>query len=242
MHDTLKYLSLDPIFRKFYHNTLTFRMLYAFHENFVLPLSHDEVVHGKGSLLNKMPGDDWQKFAGLRLLFGYMYGQPGKKLLFMGDEFGQWSEWYHEVSLDWHLLDDSRHAGVWRWLADLNRVYRAEASLWAEDFSAAGFEWIDCNDMEQSIISSVRLGREPKELILVVCNFTPRPRYHYRVGVPRAGFWQEILNSDAGDYGGSGHGNWGGLHSDPVAWHSRQNSLDLTVPPLGALFFKWREA
>jgi len=239
MHDTLKYLSIDPVFRKYYHNTLTFRMLYAFHENFVLPLSHDEVVYGKGSLLAKMPGDDWQKFANLRLLLGYMYGQPGKKLLFMGGEFGQWSEWYHEVSLDWHLLDHPSHAGVLKWAADLNQAYRREPSLFTQDFAPAGFEWVDCNDLDQSVISFLRRGAEG-EVMLVVCNFTPVPRLHYRVGVPHAGFWGEILNSDALDYGGSGHGNLGGVEAAAIPCHGRPFSLDLTVPPLGALFFEAR--
>jgi 1,4-alpha-glucan branching enzyme len=237
MHDTLKYMAVDPVFRKYHHNTLTFRMLYAFHENFILPLSHDEVVYGKGSLLNKMPGDDWQKFANLRLLLGYMYGQPGKKLLFMGGEFGQWSEWYHEASLDWHLLDYPRHAALQRWVEDLNRFYRQEPALFTQDFTPAGFEWIDCNDMEQSVITFLRKGREG-EMILVACNFTPVPRHNYRVGVPQGGFWQEVLNSDAVDYGGSGQGNLGGLEAVPIPFHGRFHSLNLTLPPLGAVFFK----
>ena len=237
MHDTLKYLAVDPVFRKYHHNTLTFRMLYAFHENFLLPLSHDEVVYGKGSLLAKMPGDDWQKFANLRLLFGYLFGQPGKKLLFMGGEFGQWSEWYHEASLDWHLLDEPRHAGLQRWVEDLNRVYRQEPALFTQDFSLAGFQWIDCNDWEQSVITFLRHGRAG-EMVLVSCNFTPVPRHQYRVGVPQGGFWQEILNSDAMDYGGSGHGNLGGLEAAPIPCHGRSHSLTLTLPPLGVVFFK----
>jgi 1,4-alpha-glucan branching enzyme len=237
MHDTLKYMSIDPVYRKFHHNTLTFRMLYAFQENFLLPLSHDEVVYGKGSLLTKMPGDDWQKFANLRLLFGYMYGQPGKKLLFMGGEFGQWSEWYHEASLDWHLLDDPRHAALQRWVEDLNRVYRQEPALFTQDFTPAGFEWVDCNDVIQSVITFLRKGRDG-ELVLVACNFTPVPRHNYRVGVPRGGFWQEVLNSDAWEYGGSGQGNLGGLEAVPIAFHGRDHSLTLTLPPLGAVFFK----
>ena len=237
MHDTLKYMAVDPVFRRYHHNTLTFRMLYAFQENFLLPLSHDEVVYGKGSLLTKMPGDDWQKFANLRLLLGYMYGQPGKKLLFMGGEFGQWSEWYHEASLDWHLLDEPRHAALQRWVEDLNRVYRQEAALFTQDFTPAGFEWIDCNDVMQSVITFLRKGREG-ELVLVACNFTPVPRYNYRVGVPTGGFWQEILNSDAVEYGGSGHGNLGGLEAAPIPCHGRLHSLNLTLPPLGVVFFK----
>jgi 1,4-alpha-glucan branching enzyme len=237
MHDTLKYMAVDPVFRRYHHNTLTFRMLYAFQENFLLPLSHDEVVYGKGSLLTKMPGDDWQKFANLRLLFGYMYGQPGKKLLFMGGEFGQWSEWYHEASLDWHLLNDPRHAALQRWVEDLNRVYRQEPALFTQDFTPTGFEWIDCNDVMQSVITFLRKGREG-ELVVVACNFTPMPRYNYRVGVPAGGFWQEILNSDAVSYGGSGHGNLGGMEAAPIPCHGRLHSLNLTLPPLGAVFFR----
>jgi 1,4-alpha-glucan branching enzyme len=237
MHDTLKYMSVDSVFRKFHHNTLTFRMLYAFHENFILPLSHDEVVYGKGSLLHKMPGDNWQKFANLRLLLGYMYGQPGKKLLFMGGEFGQWSEWYHEASLDWHLLDYAQHAALQRWVEDLNRLYRQEPALFTQDFTPGGFEWIDCNDVMQSVITFLRKGRDG-EVILVACNFTPVPRHNYRVGVPEGGFWQEVLNSDALNYGGSGQGNLGGVEAAPIPFHGRFNSLNLTLPPLGVVFFK----
>jgi 1,4-alpha-glucan branching enzyme len=237
MHDTLKYMAVDPVFRRYHHNTLTFRMLYAFQENFLLPLSHDEVVYGKGSLLTKMPGDEWQKFANLRLLFGYMYGQPGKKLLFMGGEFGQWSEWYHEASLDWHLLNDPRHAALQRWVEDLNRTYRQEPALFTQDFTPTGFEWIDCNDVMQSVITFLRKGREG-ELVVVACNFTPMPRYNYRVGVPTSGFWQETLNSDAVSYGGSGHGNLGGLEAAPIPCHGRLHSLNLTLPPLGVVFLK----
>jgi 1,4-alpha-glucan branching enzyme len=239
MHDTLKYLSLDPIFRKFSHNTLTFRMLYAFQENFVLPLSHDEVVHGKGSLLQKMPGDDWQKFANLRVLLGYMYSQPGKKLLFMGGEIAQRSEWYHEVSLDWHLLEYPSHHGAQRWMEDLNRVYRQEPALYELDFSPAGFEWVDCSDVDHSVISFLRKGKNPQDLILVVANFTPVVHHNYRVGVPQSGFWQEILNSDAPDYWGSGQGNLGGAEASPLPCHGRFFSLNLTLPPLGIIFLKW---
>jgi 1,4-alpha-glucan branching enzyme len=240
MHDTLEYMSKDPIHRKFHHNRLTFRMLYAFHENFVLPLSHDEVVFGKGSLLRKMPGDDWQKFANLRLLLAYMYAQPGKKLLFMGGEFGQWNEWYHEVSLDWHLLDYPLHAGLQRWVEDLNRAYRHEAALHQLDFDPAGFEWIDCNDSDQSTVSLMRKGRAGDDVIVVGCNFTPVPRHNYLIGVPAAGIWEEILNSDAKDYGGSGQGNLGGVEAMPIPYHNRPYSLNLTIPPLGAVFFKRR--
>jgi 1,4-alpha-glucan branching enzyme len=238
MHDTLAYLSKDPIFRKYCHKTLTFRMLYAFQENFVLPLSHDEVVHGKGSLLYKMPGDDWQKFANLRLLLGYMYSQPGKKLLFMGGEFAQWSEWYHEVSLDWHLVQYQPHLRMQRWVGDLNRLYRQEPALYEQDFSPAGFEWIDCNDVDHSVISFLRQGRNPEDLILVVANFTPVVHLNYRVGVPKSGFWKEILNSDATDYWGSGQGNLGGVEASPLPFHGRFYSLNLTLPPLAIMFFK----
>lgn len=238
MHDTLQYMSQDPIYRRYYHNKLTFRMLYAFHENFVLPLSHDEVVYGKGSLIGKMPGDDWQKFANLRSLFGYMYAQPAKKLLFMGGEIGQWREWAHDGSLDWDLLEQPPHAGLQKWLSDLNRVYREEAALHELDCDPAGFEWIDCNDADSSVLSLMRKAKSSPTIILVVCNFTPVPRYGYRVGAPRGGFWQEILNSDAADYGGSNHGNIGGVEAAPVSLHGRPCSLTLTLPPLGVTFFK----
>ncbi len=213
-------------------------MLYAWTENFVLPLSHDEVVHGKGSLLRKMPGDDWQKFANLRLLFGYMYAQPGKKLLFMGGEFGQWDEWYHEKSLDWHLLEYPPHEGVKRWVEDLNRVYRQEPALYELDFDAAGFQWIDCTDVDHSVVSFLRRGQTTRDLILVVANFTPETHHNYRVGAPRGGYWQELLNSDAPIYGGSGQGNLGGLEASPVPFHGQPYSLNLTLPPLAAVFFK----
>jgi 1,4-alpha-glucan branching enzyme len=238
MHDTLYYMARDPIHRQYHHNMLTFRMLYAFHENFVLPLSHDEVVHGKGSLLGKMPGDDWQKFANMRLLFGYMYTQPGKKLLFMGGEFGQWREWHHDESLDWHLLAYAPHAGLQRWIEDLNGLYRSEPALYELDTHPAGFEWIDCNDAPASVVSCLRKGRSTEAVVLIVCNFTPIPRPNYRVGVPRGGFWREIRNSDAQDYGGAGYGNLGGVEATPVPCHGRPHSLNLTLPPLAAVFFK----
>ncbi|KPK30598.1 MAG: glycogen branching protein, partial [Nitrospira bacterium SG8_3] len=214
MHDTLKYMSQDPVHRKYHHNKLTFRMLYAFHENFALPLSHDEVVYGKGSLLRKMPGDDWQKFANLRLLFGYMYAQPAKKLLFMGGEIGDWNEWYHEKSLDWGLLDHPLHGGIQRWVVDLNGLYKNERALYELDFDPSGFEWIDCNDSQQSTISLLRKGRSAEDTLVVACNFTPVPRHNYWVGVPTGGRWREILNSDAHDYGGSGQGNFGAVQAD----------------------------
>ncbi|MFQ5861687.1 MAG: 1,4-alpha-glucan branching protein GlgB [Candidatus Brocadiales bacterium] len=241
MHDTLEYFSKDPIYRKYHHNLLPFSLLYAFTENFILPLSHDEVVHGKGSLIGKMPGDEWQKFANLRLLFGYMYGHPGKKLLFMGGEFGQWREWNHEESLEWHVLRYLLHQGIQRWIRDLNRLYTTEQALYELDFNPEGFEWIDSHDWEQSIISFIRKGRNPSEIVLVICNFTPVPRYDYRVGVPRDGPWKEVLNSDAKEYGGSGHGNLGMAEATPIPAHGRHYTLSLTLPPLGVLFFKWSE-
>jgi 1,4-alpha-glucan branching enzyme len=238
MHDTLEYMSQDPIYRRYHHNRLTFRMIYAFHENFVLPLSHDEVVYGKRSLLGKMPGDDWQKFANLRALFGYMYAQPGKKLLFMGGEFGQWREWVHDGSLDWDLLGYPLHAGLQRWVQDLNRLYRSEPALHEMDCHPAGFEWIDCDDADSSTVTLIRKGKSTSTIILVICNFTPVPRYSYRIGSPRSGFWQEILNSDAGEYGGSNMGNLGGVETVPVPLHGRPYSLTITLPPLSVSFFK----
>jgi 1,4-alpha-glucan branching enzyme len=213
-------------------------MLYAFHENFTLPLSHDEVVHGKGSLLSKMPGDAWQKSANLRVLLGYMYAQPGKKLLFMGCEFGQLREWNHDDSLDWYLLGYPLHADLRRWVQDLNRFYRSEPALWEVDFAPPGFEWVDCSDVEHSVVSLMRRDRSGSSVILAVCNFTPLPRLKYRVGAPRGGFWREVLNSDAKEYGGSGQGNLGGLEASPSPCHGRPYSLELTLPPLGAVFFK----
>ena len=238
MHDTLDYFSNDPIHRKYHHNKLTFRMLYSFHENFVLPLSHDEVVHGKGSLINKMPGDDWQKFANLRLLFAYMFAQPGKKLLFMGCEFGQYREWSHDRSLDWNLLERPLHRGLMSWVEQLNRVYRSESPLHQFDNDPKGFEWVDCNDAPASVVSLLRKGEDDENPILIVCNFTPVPRLGYLVGVPVGGYWKELLNSDAREYGGSGSGNMGGTEALPEKTHGRPYSLRLTLPPLGALFLR----
>jgi 1,4-alpha-glucan branching enzyme len=238
MHDTLEYFSQDPIHRKYYHNKLTFRMLYSFHENFVLPLSHDEVVYGKGSLIGKMPGDEWQKFANLRLLYAYMFAQPGKKLLFMGDEFGQVSEWSHDRSLDWDVLQYPVHRGLMSWVEQLNRVYRNEPALHWFDNDPNGFEWVDCNDALTSTVSLLRKGTDAENPILVVCNFTPIPRVGYMVGVPSGGYWKEILNSDALEYGGSGAGNMGGAEALAEKAHGRPYSLRLTLPPLGALFLK----
>jgi 1,4-alpha-glucan branching enzyme len=238
MNDTLEYMSQDPIHRRYHHNKLTFRMVYAFHENFVLPLSHDEVVHGKGSLLGKMPGDEWQKVANLRLLFAYMYAQPSKKLLFMGGELGQGREWAHDGSVEWCLLEHAPHAGLQRWVTDLNQLYRSEPALHELDCEPAGFEWIDCNDAEASVISLLRKGKSTGDMILVACNFTPVPRPNYRVGAPRGGFWREVLNSDAISYGGSGQGNLGGIETVPIGLHGHPYSLTIMLPPLAAVFFK----
>jgi 1,4-alpha-glucan branching enzyme len=238
MHDTLKYFALDPIHRKYHHNQLTFRMLYGFTENFVLPLSHDEVVHGKGSLIQKMAGDEWQKFANLRLLFGYMYAQPGKKLLFMGDDFGQVREWGHDISLEWQVLQYPFHSGMLSWVEQLNRLYAREPALHELDTDPQGFEWIDCNDSVASTISLVRKGKSSKQQIVVVCNFTPVPRIGYRLGVPGPGFWRELLNSDAKEYAGSGMGNFGGVLAEKQEVHGRPYSLNLTLPPLAAVFLK----
>jgi 1,4-alpha-glucan branching enzyme len=237
MHDTLQYMCKEPVHRRYHQDKLTFRMLYAFHENFVLPLSHDEVVYGKGSLLGKMSGDDWQKFANLRALYGYMYAQPAKKLLFMGGEFGQWREWSHDGSLDWDLVDYPLHSGVQQWIRDLNRLYRSEPALHELDCEPAGFEWIDCGDAESSVVSLIRKGKSTANLVLAVCNFTPVPRQEYRIGAPRGGFWHEALNSDAWEYGGSGMGNAGGVEVSPQPHHGRPFSLLLTLPPLSAVFF-----
>jgi 1,4-alpha-glucan branching enzyme len=238
MHDTLEYFQHDPIHRRFHHNQLTFRMLYGFTENFVLPLSHDEVVHGKGSLIAKMPGDEWQRFANLRLLFGYMYAQPGKKLLFMGGEFGQVREWAHDTSLEWHVLQYPVHSGVQKWVEQLNRIYREQPGLHELDNESGGFEWIDCNDNMASTVSLLRKAKSPKEQVVVVCNFTPVPREGYRLGVPSGGFWRELLNSDAKEYAGSGMGNMGGVQAEKKPEHGRPYSLMLTLPPLSVLFLK----
>jgi 1,4-alpha-glucan branching enzyme len=238
MHDVLNYMQQDPVFRTYHQNEITFSLVYAFAENFVLPFSHDEVVYGKGSMIRKMPGDDWQKFANLRLLYGFMFGHPGKKLLFMGDEFGQWSEWNHDASLEWHLLEQPCHAGLKRWVRDLNTLYRGESLLHTMDFNSAGFEWVDCKDFQRSIISFLRRGRNPNDQLLFVCNFTPVVRQNYRVGVPLEGYWKEILNSDAPLYGGSGQGNFGGLSTVPLPIHGRPFSLNMTLPPLGIVIFR----
>ena len=240
MHDILEYMTKDPIYRKYHHNNLTFSLLYAYHENFILPFSHDEVVHGKGSMIRKMPGDDWQKFANLRVLYGFMFAHPGKKLLFMGNEFGQWNEWNHDSSLEWYLLEIPMHQGLQRWVKDLNSVLSAEPALYELDYSPDGFQWIDCHDSEQSTLSFIRKARAPGECILCVCNFTPVPRYPFCVGVPYPGFWQEILNSDSEFYGGSGLGNMGGKSTQQIYCHGRPYALQIMLPPLAAVFFKWK--
>ncbi|MBI4309412.1 MAG: 1,4-alpha-glucan branching protein GlgB [Candidatus Omnitrophica bacterium] len=241
MHDTLVYMTKDPIYRKYHHNDLTFSFYYAFTENFLLSLSHDEVVHGKGALAAKMPGDDWQKFANLRLLLGYMFAHPGKKLLFMGQELAQWEEWRHEKSLDWHLLAYAPHQGIHQWVKDLNKLYTSEPALYQCDFTPDGFEWIDLNDYNQGVISFVRKTSDGKSKIMAVCNFTPMTWHNYHVGVPQAGLWREILNSDAAIYGGGSQGNLGGKEAMKIGFHGRPYSLALTIPPLGILFLKKRE-
>jgi 1,4-alpha-glucan branching enzyme len=238
MHDTLKYMAEDPVHRKWHHSQVTFRMLYAFQENFVLPLSHDEVVHGKGSLLGKMAGGGWDQFANLRLMFGYMYGQAAKKLLFMGGEIAQRAEWNHDTSLDWHLLEHESHRGVQAFVRDLNHLYRREPALHELDCEPAGFEWVDCADAEASLVSFLRRGVTTEDLFLVACNFTPMPRHNYRLGVPRGGAWREVLNSDAREYWGQGYGNLGGVEAAPFPSHGHDFSVLLTLPPLGVVFLK----
>ncbi len=238
MHDTLKYVSKDPLFRKYIHDQITFSIWYSFTENFALPLSHDEVVHGKGSLIGKMPGDEWQSSANLRTLFGYMYGHPGKKLLFMGSELAQRKEWNHDESLEWHVLEYPVHQGIQKWLRDLNHLYKNEPALYVLDFEEKGFEWIDSHDWEGSSISFIRKDKNSDDIILVVCNFTPVVRENYIIGVPRGGFWRELLNSDAEIYGGSGKGNCGGVEASSGPAQGRDFSLNLTLPPLSVSFFK----
>ncbi|HEX2164538.1 MAG TPA: 1,4-alpha-glucan branching protein GlgB [Thermoanaerobaculia bacterium] len=241
MHDTLLYMQKDPVHRKYHQGQLTFRGVYAFSESFTLPLSHDEVVHGKGSLLAKMPGDDWQKLANLRLLYAYQWLTPAKKLLFMGGELAQWREWSHESSLDWHLLENPAHRGISRLVSDLNRLYRAEPALHQLDCDPAGFEWIDAADAEHSVLVFLRRGRDDRhEVIVAAFNFTPMPRHSYRVGVPGGGWWAEVLNTDAPEYGGSAQGNLGGVEASPAPLHGRSHSLAITIPPLGAVVFKGR--
>jgi len=242
MHDTLGYLAHDPVHRRFHHQDLTFRSLYHFSENFCLPLSHDEVVHGKGSLLGRMPGDEWQRFANLRMLLACQYTQPGKKLLFMGGEIAEPEEWNHEASVEWHLLASPPHRGVQLLTSDLNRVLRREPALHQLDCDPAGFEWVDANDTENSVLTWLRKGTDERDVVLVACNFTPVPRYDYRVGVPHPGFWREMLNTDAPAYGGSGLGNFGGSETSPVPRHGRAQSLELVLPPLAVVVLKYEVA
>ena len=239
MHDTLEYLLQDPIFRRHHHQRLTFRSVYAFNENFVLPLSHDEVVYGKGSLLAKMPGDDEQKFASVRLLFGYMYAQPGKKLLFMGGEFAQRNEWHHEASLDWNLLEVKAHAGVRLLIGDLNHLYREQPALYANENEQRSFRWIDADSRDENIVSFLRTGSTPEQMIAIVCNFSAVSRNNYRLGVPQKGCWQELMNTNAKQYGGDGSGNFGGTTTVPVPAHAQAQSLTVDVPPLTALYFRF---
>ncbi|WP_340695260.1 1,4-alpha-glucan branching protein GlgB [Hydrogenobacter thermophilus] len=238
MHDTLFYFSKDPVYRKYHQDKITFSIWYAFSENFVLVLSHDEVVHQKGSLIGKMPKDWWQKFANLRLLLTYMYAHPGKKLLFMGGEFAQWEEWNHDKGLDWFLLNYPTHRGVYKLVKDLNRIVKENPALYELDFSPEGFEWIDFSDHEQSVISFIRKDTSGKNSILAVFNFTPVPRYNYQIGVPNGGFWRRLINSDAQEYGGSGHGDTEGIYAQEVPFHGRPYSLSLTLPPLGGMYFR----
>ncbi|HXT60253.1 MAG TPA: 1,4-alpha-glucan branching enzyme, partial [Pirellulales bacterium] len=240
MNDTIRYMRHDPIHRKYHHDELTFSLIYAFHENFVLPLSHDEVVHGKGSLLDQMPGDLWQRFANLRLLFGYMWAHPGKKLLFMGGEFGQWNEWNYDTSLQWDLLQWESHQGLKKFLSDMNRVYRREPALHQVDFEGNGFEWIDCHNADDSVLSFIRKPKDPKDFLVVACNFTPAPRREYRVGVPEKCWFEEIVNSDSTYYSGSNLGNGPGVMAEDKPSHGRPNSLLLTLPPLAIVVLKPR--
>ncbi|MFP4323040.1 MAG: 1,4-alpha-glucan branching protein GlgB, partial [Anaerolineales bacterium] len=240
MHDTLSYIQVDPVYRRYHHNQITFSMMYAYSENFVLSLSHDEVVHGKGSLIGKVPGDDWQRFATLRLLFGYQATHTGKMLNFMGAEFGQRREWTEAHSLDWHLLDYAPHEQLQSWVKDLNAFYKAQPALWELDYDASGFGWIEPNDADNSTFSYIRYAADARDFIIVVCNFTPVPRHDYRIGVPEHGFYEEVLNSDAATYGGGNVGNYGGRWSDEWGTHGYPHSLSLTVPPLGMALFKVR--
>jgi 1,4-alpha-glucan branching enzyme len=240
MHDTLNYFQRDPVHRKYHQNDLTFAMLYHHHENFILPLSHDEVVHGKGSLLRRMPGDDWQRFANLRTLLSYQWLFPGKKLLFMGGEFGQSAEWNANSDIDWWLLDAGPyHAGLQRMMEDLNRLYLREPALWESDHDVEGFYWLDCSDAENSTMSFVRQNRDRSSQLAVLLNFTPVGRSSYRLGLPHAGAWHEVFNSDAQIYAGGNQGNWGKVEASAVPWHNQPNSAEITVPPMGAVVLKY---
>jgi 1,4-alpha-glucan branching enzyme len=243
MHDMLDYMSLDSVYRRYHQSAITFSLMYAYHENFVLPFSHDEVVYGKRSLLSKMPGDVWQKFANLRALYGYMWGHPGKKLLFMGGEFGQWQEWNYAQSLDWHLLQpphDNYHALLQDFIRDLNQLYQQEPALSKLDYDPAGFSWIDFRDTDNSVVSFMRKSEKEEETLVFVCNFTPMPRYGYRLGVPSAGIYYEVVNSDATRYGGSGVENTQPMPSGPMRWQSCPHSIQLTLPPLATVILKRR--
>jgi 1,4-alpha-glucan branching enzyme len=236
MHDTLGYFAQDPVHRQYHHHELTFSMIYAFTENFMLPLSHDEVVHGKGSLLAKMPGDRWRQLANLRALYAYMWAHPGKKLLFMGGELAQETEWNHNVSLDWQLLDRPEHAGIHRLVGDLNRIYRSEPALYEVDFEPAGFRWLDANDVQRNIVAFLRLGLEGKRSLACVCNLSPVPHERYRVGLPHGGRWREVLNTDSKLYGGSNVGNLGGVEAEARPWQGQPYSAELTLPPLAVVW------
>jgi 1,4-alpha-glucan branching enzyme len=238
MHDTLNYISKDPIYRKHHHQNLTFGLMYAFSENFILPISHDEVVHLKRSLLDKMPGDLWQKYANLRLYLGFMWTHPGKKLLFMGQDFGQWREWSEDRSLDWDLLQHAPHRQLLRWVADLNRLYAVEPALYEQDYDWTGFEWVDPNDWEHSVLSFIRRARDPADYLVVVANFTPVVREGYRVGVPRLATYREVLNSDSELYGGGNVGNGLGLPAQPLKWQQQPFSVEVTLPPLAVVILR----
>ncbi len=236
MHDTLDYFQHEPIHRRFHHHQLTFSLVYAFSENFILPLSHDEVVHGKRSLIDKLPGDRWQKFANLRALFAYMWAHPGKQLLFMGGEIAQWREWDAESSLDWHLLEEADHQGVQTLVRDLNRVYRETPALWEDDFEPTGFRWLEPNDAAANVLAFARLGKDPQRPLVCVCNLSPVPRYGYRVGMPLRGRWREALNTNSAFYGGTGEGNLGEVKTEALPWHDQPFSAELTLPPLGVVW------
>jgi 1,4-alpha-glucan branching enzyme len=238
MHDMLDYFHMDPWFRQFHQNNITFSMWYHHSENYMLALSHDEIVHGKSNMIGKMPGDEWQKFANVRCLFTYMFAHPGKKTLFMSMEFGQWSEWNVWADLEWHLLQYEPHQKLKQFMSDLNQLYRSEAALYNHDFAQEGFQWIDCSDNRHSVVAFIRRSKDAEEFIVAVCNFTPQPHSHYRVGVPEMGFYTELFNSDAREYGGSNMGNLGGKWTDEWSYHSQPYSLDLCLPPLGVLILK----
>ncbi|PZR66856.1 MAG: 1,4-alpha-glucan branching enzyme, partial [Solirubrobacterales bacterium] len=236
MHDTLDYFTQDPIYRRYHHHELTFSLMYAFSENFILPLSHDEVVHGKGSLYSKMAGDRWQKLANLRALYAYMYAHPGKKLLFMGSELAQEAEWSHERSLDWHLLERPEHAGIQALVRDLNHRYREQPALWELDSDPAGFSWLEPNGADDNVIAFARHSRDGERVLVFAANLSPVPRTGFRLGLPRSGRWREALNTDSAFYGGGDVGNLGGVQAEPIPWHGQQVSAEVTLPPLAAIW------